>query len=85
MNHILRAMALALAALTAFSASAQAWPDRPVTLVVPFPAGGSTDQVVSPCSRTVGRARQAAPWHLAHGPCTQVMAGGCCCGQAASP
>jgi len=54
MNHILRAMALALAALTAFSASAQAWPDRPVTLVVPFPAGGSTDQVARAVAPRLG-------------------------------
>ncbi|WP_336692255.1 tripartite tricarboxylate transporter substrate binding protein [Delftia acidovorans] len=54
MNHILRAMALALAALTAFCASAQAWPERPVTLVVPFPAGGSTDQVARAVAPRVG-------------------------------
>ncbi|MDC2860805.1 MULTISPECIES: Bug family tripartite tricarboxylate transporter substrate binding protein [unclassified Delftia] len=54
MNHILRATALALAALTAFSASAQAWPERPVTLVVPFPAGGSTDQVARAVAPRLG-------------------------------
>ena len=54
MNHILRAMALALAALAAFSASAQAWPDRPVTLVVSFPAGGSTDQVARAVAPRLG-------------------------------
>lgn len=47
-------MALALAALAAFSASAQAWPDRPVTLVVPFPAGGSTDQVARAVAPRLG-------------------------------
>jgi tripartite-type tricarboxylate transporter receptor subunit TctC len=36
-------MTFLLAALA--STSAWAWPDKPITLVVPFPPGGSTDQI----------------------------------------
>lgn len=37
--------ALACGVLAATGALAQTWPTKPVTLVVPFPAGGSTDMV----------------------------------------
>src|SRR5262245_16084084 len=40
-----RVIALAIAALllSPHASSAQAWPSRPVTVVVPFPAGGTAD------------------------------------------
>jgi tripartite-type tricarboxylate transporter receptor subunit TctC len=40
-----RVIALAIAAmlLSPHPSSAQAWPSRPVTIVVPFPAGGTAD------------------------------------------
>jgi tripartite-type tricarboxylate transporter receptor subunit TctC len=48
----LRALALAAATLIATSAAhAQAWPTKPITWVVPFAPGGSTDVV----ARTIGQ------------------------------
>ncbi|GKS91119.1 tripartite tricarboxylate transporter substrate binding protein [Acidovorax sp. SUPP2539] len=47
MKRFLAAISLGI---LAFGAQAQAWPEKPVTLVVPFPPGGSTDQV----ARAVG-------------------------------
>jgi tripartite-type tricarboxylate transporter receptor subunit TctC len=42
-----RLIAIALAALViATGASAQSYPNRPVTVVVPFPAGGPTDAII---------------------------------------
>lgn len=45
-RHLAQTIALALLpvlALSGGSARAQAWPSKPISLVVPFPAGGTTD------------------------------------------
>src|ERR1051325_5403327 len=43
----MRTLLIAVALATGFgaAASAQVYPSRPVTMVVPFPAGGSTDTI----------------------------------------
>jgi len=41
-RHLIHALALAALAASG-SVMAQAWPSKPITLIVPFPAGGTTD------------------------------------------
>jgi len=41
-RHLVQAIALAVA-MSGGSALAQAWPSKPISLIVPFPAGGTTD------------------------------------------
>jgi len=45
-KSLLTAAAVVVAGVAGVSgAQAQAWPSRPVTIIVPFPAGGSTDMI----------------------------------------
>jgi tripartite-type tricarboxylate transporter receptor subunit TctC len=41
-RHLIQALALA-ATMASGGAMAQAWPSKPISLIVPFPAGGTTD------------------------------------------
>ena len=50
-RHAVALAALTLAGLAAGPAAAQAWPSRPIKLIVPFPPGGPIDTA----SRLVGR------------------------------
>lgn len=47
--------AAALSALAVSGAAQAAWPDRPITIIVPFPAGGGTDTFARPLAHQLGQ------------------------------
>ncbi|RIX85107.1 Bug family tripartite tricarboxylate transporter substrate binding protein [Acidovorax cavernicola] len=55
-RDVLRAAAAAGAVALCGGARAQGWPTKPVTMVVPFPAGGGTDAFARPLSAQFARA-----------------------------
>lgn len=48
------AAALALSAMAVSGSAYAAWPERPITIVVPFPAGGGTDTFARPLAHQLG-------------------------------
>jgi tripartite-type tricarboxylate transporter receptor subunit TctC len=52
---VLSAIVSAAIALSALPALAQGWPEKPPTIIVPFPAGGGTDAFARPLAAELGK------------------------------
>jgi tripartite-type tricarboxylate transporter receptor subunit TctC len=56
MRKLLKSAAAIAFGMAAFSALAQAWPSKPIRVVVPFPAGGPVDQTARALGAKMGTA-----------------------------
>ncbi|QHI96845.1 tripartite tricarboxylate transporter substrate binding protein [Xylophilus rhododendri] len=54
-NHLRRTLLAAGLALTALASMAADYPSRPVTIVIPYPPGGTADSVARPLSVELGK------------------------------
>ena len=52
--HVLAASAILACNLLPVSAHAQAWPSQPIKIIVPFPAGGASDQIGRIMAKAIG-------------------------------
>jgi tripartite-type tricarboxylate transporter receptor subunit TctC len=55
MTHIPRLLAAGLFMLSAFASAQGSWPDKPITMIVPFPPGGVADTVARPVAESLAR------------------------------
>jgi hypothetical protein len=89
----MRSTSLALMALLAAGTAAADYPDKPVTLVVPFSAGGPTDKIGrdlaeamrKPLGATLVIENAAARWVRTASPRPRPTATRCCCTTSAWP
>ncbi len=51
----MKALLAAVALVASSSAFAQGWPDKPITMIVPFPPGGVADTVARPVAEALGK------------------------------
>jgi tripartite-type tricarboxylate transporter receptor subunit TctC len=55
MSHFRIILGVALLALASTAAAQTAYPDKPITMIVPFPPGGVADTVARPVAEALGR------------------------------
>jgi tripartite-type tricarboxylate transporter receptor subunit TctC len=62
MKHATRLFLAALLAACASAAGAQDYPNRLVTIIVPYPAGGPTDQIARELAARLPKSSNGISW-----------------------